>query len=56
LGCALGFDFQTAEIVIASAAKQSMEQQERKSGLLRCARNDGKQPVDNPVDKLWKTG
>jgi len=27
--------------VIASAAKQSIRQQESKSGLLRCARNDG---------------
>jgi hypothetical protein len=31
--------------VIASAATQSMAQQERKSGLLRCARNDGKMCV-----------
>ena len=35
------FNFQTAKTVIASEAKQSIKRQERKSGLLRCARNDG---------------
>jgi hypothetical protein len=37
-----GFNFQTAKTVVVSAAKQSIAQQTRKNGLLRCARNDGR--------------